>query len=87
MAPALPAAWLASFALRQNDFYLAACTGGLVFVAAALAGLMLHGSSWHARIFRLPAYFLVVNTAAFLGLVTAMTGVRYGSWEKAASTR
>ena len=87
VAPALPAAWLAAFALWENYFYFAAWTGGLVFVAAALAGLMLHGSSRHVRIFRLPAYFLVVNTAAFLGLVSALAGVRYGAWEKAASSR
>jgi cellulose synthase/poly-beta-1,6-N-acetylglucosamine synthase-like glycosyltransferase len=87
VAPALPAAWFAAFVLRENNFYFAAWTGGMLFIAAALAGLMLHGSSWHARIIRLPAYFLVVNAAAFLGLVTALTGVRYGAWEKAASTR
>ncbi len=87
VAPALPVAWLAAFALWENEFYFAAWAGGLVFLTAALSGLMLHSSSWNVRIFRLPAYFLVVNTAAFLGLLTALIGVRYGAWEKAASTR
>lgn len=87
VAPALPVAWLAAFRLWEHEFYFAVWTAGLMFGSAALVGLLLHGSSWHVRIFRLPAYFLVVNTAAFIGLVTALAGVRYGSWEKAASTR
>jgi cellulose synthase/poly-beta-1,6-N-acetylglucosamine synthase-like glycosyltransferase len=61
--------------------YVVTLTGQLAFYAAAVTGLILHViGRWNIRIFTIPYYFCIVNIASLLGILQAMRGQRYTTW-------
>ncbi|MCU0638681.1 MAG: glycosyltransferase family 2 protein [Candidatus Krumholzibacteria bacterium] len=65
-----------AFFLMQNAFYI-----------FAMVGAVLRRGRVRSRIFFIPFYFVMVNTAALAAILTYMTGGRLSSWEKAETTR
>jgi cellulose synthase/poly-beta-1,6-N-acetylglucosamine synthase-like glycosyltransferase len=62
--------------------YTLTLTCQLAFYAAALTGLILHiAGRRNLRIFTIPYYFCLVNLASLLGILQAMRGKRYTTWE------
>jgi len=60
----------------------------LAFYLAAAIGWMCAERGWRGTyIFALPFYFVLVHLAAFLGVIDAVVGRRYATWNAASLTR
>lgn len=79
---------VSSIALASTPLFRVLLIAQAAFYVAAFVGCMLSRSgrrgSW---VFALPFYFVLVNVAAFTGLVEACLGRRYRIWEVASLTR
>jgi cellulose synthase/poly-beta-1,6-N-acetylglucosamine synthase-like glycosyltransferase len=73
--------------VSSSSVYTAMFLCQVVFYSFALIGSRFRHSEKPRRIFYVPFYFTMVNTAALLGLVKFLTGKRQRVWEKAESTR
>lgn len=77
-----------SIALASKPLFEALLIAQGAFYAAALVGYMLARSGLRGSgILAFPFYFVLVNVAAFTGLVEACLGRRYHIWEVASLTR
>lgn len=81
----LAALYVASWALAEKPFYLAAAIAQTGFYALGAVGLLRWGRG--PRLLRLPAYFCLVNAAAAAALWVAVTGGQAPTWEKAETAR
>ncbi len=64
------------FFILQNIFYI-----------FAVIGAILQRGRIRARLFFIPFYFVMVNSAALAAIITYFAGGRFSSWEKAETTR
>jgi poly-beta-1,6-N-acetyl-D-glucosamine synthase len=79
---------IASAALASHAFFMAILVAQLAFYSAALLGWLVAAFKRQlGGMFSLPFYFLLVNLAAFTGLIEACQGRRYSVWEVASLTR
>jgi cellulose synthase/poly-beta-1,6-N-acetylglucosamine synthase-like glycosyltransferase len=84
----MTAVFFSSALLLDNGFAGLTFAMALLFVLFAIVGFLIEsggGRSW--ALFRYPFYFLLINVAAFVGVMETALGRRYGVWESAASTR
>jgi cellulose synthase/poly-beta-1,6-N-acetylglucosamine synthase-like glycosyltransferase len=77
-----------SLAMASHPLFRAILAAQLFFYAMALLGWVLTSFRGGDRvIFALPFYFLLVNIAAFIGIIESCRGRRYSVWEVASLTR
>lgn len=78
----LIALFLSAAALaRSHSWYAAALALQVVFYAAAAAGSLLRtGSLGRLPLLTIPCYFVLVNGAALLGVISILRGTRLGAW-------
>lgn len=68
--------------IAPGPFYTAALAGQLLLALLAAVGYAMTGNGMSVpRIFYLPYYYLMVNTAALLGIIDDARGIRYTVWE------
>jgi biofilm PGA synthesis N-glycosyltransferase PgaC len=80
--------FISSAALVFNPLFRLILVPQIAFYAAALWVWWLPGSGHkERRVFALPFYFVLVNTAALTGLIETCLGRRYDVWEVASFTR
>jgi len=73
---------ISSIRLSQNWFFRAALEAEIVFGLAALVGLISTLTGRHTtRAMSLPFYFLLVNSAALVGVAEACLGRRFRIWD------
>lgn len=73
--------------LGESPFLHAMLVGQLGFYAIALLGIALHKTPFLPAVVRIPAYFCLVNTAAFLGFIDFSRRKDRSTWDKSESTR
>jgi len=71
----------------RHPFYALVFVTQLLFYSAAAVGWTRRLEGENKRIFNIPFYFTMVNTAAFVAVVKFLAGKRLSVWEKAESTR
>jgi len=70
-----------ALAATRGGLYSLLFAGQLVFYLAAFGGLVLRDTdAGKAKVFYVPYYFTLVNAAAFLGVVSIVTGTRHTVW-------
>ena len=83
----LPVLYVASIALLDDPLILALFVLQNIFYVSAAIGAVLRRGRVRSRIFFVPFYFVMVNDAAMVAIVTYIAGGRLASWEKAETTR
>ncbi len=74
--------WLAS-----HSFYALTLVLQVIFYSLALVGWSLAKWQQSTSVATFPFFFVLVNIAAFVGVVQALSGKRFGVWESAALSR
>ncbi|MBN2070199.1 MAG: glycosyltransferase family 2 protein [Candidatus Krumholzibacteriota bacterium] len=83
----LPVLYIANIFLLSDPPYLVFFVLQNLFYLFALTGALLRRGHIRTRIFYIPFYFVMVNSAAFAAILTFLAGRRFSSWEKAETTR
>jgi len=86
-AAAVAFAASAVLAVRGSAGYTLLFSAQMVFYAAAAVGYLTRGDGRPRRLFYIPFYFAMVNSAALAAFVRFLFGERLAVWEKAESTR
>jgi len=73
--------FISSILLYQSPFYLALALGQTVFYFLALLGYMAAGQKIKLFLLVVPYYFVLVNAAAFSGIVAFLNGERIITWQ------
>ena len=73
--------------VSSSVFYAGMFACQVVFYGFALIGSRFRHSETPRKVFYVPFYFTMVNTAALVGLLKFLAGKRQRVWEKAESTR
>lgn len=73
--------FVSNFYLLGHWFYNVTFIGQIIFYVAALAGLLTDTLGWRFRIFAIPLYFCVVNTASLLAFFKTLRGQKTVTWE------
>lgn len=74
--------WLSSgFLAMYSQVFLAIFSVQTLFYAFALAGMALETFGTSSRIFAVPLYFALVNTASFIAFYKVLRGEKIVSWE------
>ncbi len=76
---------LGTLVARGSYLWLGAATAA--FLLMGLVGGLLQAAGKRSRVFGLPFYFLLVNTAALVGWVKSLTGHVHPIWNKPESSR
>jgi biofilm PGA synthesis N-glycosyltransferase PgaC len=87
IGPMLPVLYFANLALIGKPFFFVCFLLQNLFYICALVGALLRRGVVRSRIFLVPFYFVVVNAASLVAIVTFFAGRRLSSWEKAETTR
>jgi MFS family permease len=69
------------FLLGKHTFYNITFTVQVVFYLSALAGYLLDRNGRKAKVFALPLYFCVVNTASVAAFFRTIKGKKSVTWE------
>ncbi len=84
---ALPVVYVASiFLIREPFFAVFFALQNLFYIFAAIGAILRRGKV-RTKIFFIPFYFVMVNSAAMAAIFTYFSGGRLSSWEKAETTR
>lgn len=78
---------VSSAVLCSDLFFSSLLVLQMAFYSLALGVWVLDGVRRGGRLFALPFYFVLVNIAAFTGLIETCFGQRYGVWEIASLSR
>jgi biofilm PGA synthesis N-glycosyltransferase PgaC len=87
IGPMLPILYVSNLALIDEPFFFVCFLLQNLFYVFALVGALLRRGVVRSRIFLVPFYFVVVNAASLVAIVTYFAGRRFSSWEKAETTR
>lgn len=81
-------ALIASVTLAQSPFFAIAALGqGIFYLLALLGWAWTSAGREGAKIISIPFYYVLVNAAAFTGVVDTLSGRRYGVWDIATLSR
>ena len=87
IGPMLPLLYVTNaFLLDERPFYVLFVLQNMFYILAAVGALLRRGKV-KSRVFLIPFYFVMVNTAALAAIATFIGGRRLASWEKAETTR
>jgi len=71
-----------AFLVAQNSFYIVIFILQILFYVLAITGLFIeHSGKEPTKIFRVPLYFTMVNTASLIGILMLITGRKF-RWER-----
>jgi biofilm PGA synthesis N-glycosyltransferase PgaC len=87
IGPMLPLLYVSNLALIGEPVFFICFLLQNLFYLFALVGALLRKGVVRSKIFLVPFYFVVVNAAALVAIVTYVAGRRLSSWEKAETTR
>ncbi len=73
--------------LLNLRFYQVIFYAQILFYLLALAGFFLQERRINIKLFYIPFYFVLINTASLVGFLKFLTGGTRGTWEKAETTR
>ncbi len=73
--------------LREKTFYLVFFIVNVIFYGFAFLGYVLQRKNKKFKVFYVPFYFTLANTAALLGIMRFLCKEPKGTWERAQSTR
>ncbi len=83
----LPVMYAANVFVLDDPVFYSIFLLQTAFYMFAVIGAVLRRGRIRSRIFFIPFYFVMVNTAALAAILTYVTGGRLSSWEKAETTR
>jgi cellulose synthase/poly-beta-1,6-N-acetylglucosamine synthase-like glycosyltransferase len=72
---------IANLFLLSSTFYHLTLGCQIIFYTLALIGFLLRKGAWAWRVFTLPFYFCLVNTAAMWGIIQYVLGKKKPVWE------
>ncbi|MCK4235489.1 MAG: glycosyltransferase family 2 protein [Candidatus Krumholzibacteria bacterium] len=88
VGPMLPILYFANLLLIKEPLFLVLfALQNIFYLFAAIGSFLRRGRKVQSRLFFIPFYFVMVNTAAFTAIVTYVGGSRLSSWDKAETTR
>ncbi len=87
IGPLFPLFYVSNILLLHEPFFLATFMLQNLFYLSAAVGALLRRGKVRSKIFFIPFYFVMVNGAALVAVVTYLGGSRFSVWEKAETTR